>query len=60
MSKEPTPSIRKALEQSNFDQSKSNPNKWVNRNTNEVVTTDGHYGQREGSGWHNWSNKKSI
>jgi hypothetical protein len=61
MSNKPaTPSIQKALEQSNFKQSSNNPSTWTNDDTNRIVTISGDYKKERGTGWLNWANKKSI
>ena len=53
------PSVKKALETSGLEQSKSNPAVWVNPSNGRAVTGDGHY-IKENGGWINASNKKSI
>ena len=58
-SKPPIPSVQRALDK-DYDQSKSNPSTFINRNTGESVDADGSYGRKKGEGWKNWSNKKRI
>ena len=59
-SKPPVPSVKRALDKSKLEQSKSNPFTYVNRSTGRSVNVDGSYGQEDGGGWKNWSNKKRI
>jgi len=60
MKKEPIPSLQRALDKGNYEQSKSNPSTHVNKDTGKKVDVDGSYGKEEGKGWLNWSNKKKI
>lgn len=60
MSKAPIPSVQRALDKGNYEQSKSNPSTHINRDTGESVDVDGSYGKKKRTGWTNWSNKKSI